>query len=181
MSTRRRDVPFVLLCALALACGTWLSAQAPDRTVRPQVGAPPGLALPAIDKRRLSNGLPIWIDARVMARERVIVGGGSRSCKVLLEPSSLLALPGVEVVDGLAVPIDPPTCCVVFAMAEAIPASCAWTPEVPTSKHVANRRPRPRPRRPKLPKSLLGGRWRHFRSAATRCSATCRRWAGTSC
>jgi hypothetical protein len=38
-----------------------------------------------------------------MARERIVLGGGSRSWKVLAEPSILLALPGVEVVEGLAV------------------------------------------------------------------------------
>jgi prolyl-tRNA editing enzyme YbaK/EbsC (Cys-tRNA(Pro) deacylase) len=47
--------------------------------------------------------VPIWVDARVMARERIVLGGGSRSWKVLAEPSILLALPGVEVVEGLAV------------------------------------------------------------------------------
>jgi len=37
-----------------------------------------------------------------MDRERIVVGGGSRSWKVLLAPASLLAIPGVEVVEGLA-------------------------------------------------------------------------------
>ena len=35
--------------------------------------------------------LPIWVDARVMARERIVLGGGSRSWKVLAAPSILLA------------------------------------------------------------------------------------------
>ena len=46
--------------------------------------------------------LPIWVDARVMDRERIVLGGGSRSWKVIAPPSILLALPGVEVVEGLA-------------------------------------------------------------------------------
>jgi prolyl-tRNA editing enzyme YbaK/EbsC (Cys-tRNA(Pro) deacylase) len=54
----------------------------------------------------LPAGLPIWIDARVMARERIILGGGSRSWKVISTPAILRALPGAEVVEGLA--IDPP-------------------------------------------------------------------------
>ncbi len=54
----------------------------------------------------LPAGLPIWVDARVMARERIVLGGGSRSWKVLGPPALLLALPGVEVVEGLAV--EPP-------------------------------------------------------------------------
>ena len=39
----------------------------------------------------LPDGLPIWIDAAVMA-ERIILGGGSRSIKVLTPPSTLTAV-----------------------------------------------------------------------------------------
>src|SRR3954469_19346252 len=35
--------------------------QAPDRNVAPKPGPPPALKLPAIQKRTLSNGLPVWI------------------------------------------------------------------------------------------------------------------------
>jgi predicted Zn-dependent peptidase len=38
-----------------------LSAQAPDRTKAPAVGPAPALKLPEIQKRQLSNGLPVWI------------------------------------------------------------------------------------------------------------------------
>jgi hypothetical protein len=41
-----------------------------------------------------------------MERERIVLGGGSRSWKVLAPPAILLALPGAEVVDGLAT--EPP-------------------------------------------------------------------------
>jgi len=34
--------------------------------------------------------------------ERIVVGGGSRSWKVILAPRDLLVIPGTEVVDGLA-------------------------------------------------------------------------------
>jgi prolyl-tRNA editing enzyme YbaK/EbsC (Cys-tRNA(Pro) deacylase) len=54
----------------------------------------------------LPSGLPIWVDARVMARERIVLGGGSRSCKVLAAPAILEVLPAVEVVEGLAT--EPP-------------------------------------------------------------------------
>jgi prolyl-tRNA editing enzyme YbaK/EbsC (Cys-tRNA(Pro) deacylase) len=54
----------------------------------------------------LPEALPIWVDARVMERERIVLGGGSRSWKVLAPPAILLALPGAEVVDGLAT--EPP-------------------------------------------------------------------------
>ena len=57
----------------------------------------------------LPDGLPIWVDGRVMQRERIVLGGGSRSWKVLAAPDILLALPHVEVVDGLATDPPPPT------------------------------------------------------------------------
>ena len=56
----------------------------------------------------LPDGLPIWVDSRVMERERIVLGGGSRSWKVIASPSILRALPGVEVVEGLANEPPPP-------------------------------------------------------------------------
>ena len=41
--------------------GVSLSAQAPDRSKAPAPGPAPALTLPAIQKRQLSNGLPVWI------------------------------------------------------------------------------------------------------------------------
>jgi hypothetical protein len=38
----------------------------------------------------------------VLGRDRVVLGGGSRARKLLAPPALLLALPGVEVVEGLA-------------------------------------------------------------------------------
>ena len=51
--------------------------------------------------------LPVWVDASVMARDRIVLGGGSRSWKVIAPASILLTLPNVEVVDGLANPAVP--------------------------------------------------------------------------
>jgi len=51
---------FALLTA-TVAATAFVSAQAPDRSKPPQSGAPPTLKLPAIQKRMLSNGLPVWI------------------------------------------------------------------------------------------------------------------------
>ncbi len=61
-----------------------------------------GMEIGGVTVFGLPAELPIWIDSRVMTRERIVVGGGSRSWKVLLAPSDLLAIPGTEVVDDLA-------------------------------------------------------------------------------
>lgn len=46
--------------------------------------------------------LPVYVDSAVMQRREVVMGGGNRSSKLLLDPHELLKLPNVEVVDGLA-------------------------------------------------------------------------------
>jgi prolyl-tRNA editing enzyme YbaK/EbsC (Cys-tRNA(Pro) deacylase) len=61
-----------------------------------------GMELGGVTVFGLPHDLPIWVDSRVMDRERVILGGGSRSYKIAAPPAILLALPHVEVVDGLA-------------------------------------------------------------------------------
>ncbi len=53
----------------------------------------------------LPTDLSIWIDAQVMNREQVIVGGGSRDRKILCPPASLEVIPGAEVVENLAKPV----------------------------------------------------------------------------
>ena len=71
--TRRKTVPrrsgargfsraMILATAFAASLvGVAVLAQAPDRTKPPPSGPPPELRLPPIQKRQLSNGLPIWI------------------------------------------------------------------------------------------------------------------------
>jgi prolyl-tRNA editing enzyme YbaK/EbsC (Cys-tRNA(Pro) deacylase) len=61
-----------------------------------------GMEIGGVTVFGMPDTLPIWVDARVMARDRIVLGGGSRSWKVLGPPSILQALPNVEVVEGLA-------------------------------------------------------------------------------
>ena len=61
-----------------------------------------GMQIGGVTVFGLPAELPIWVDSRVMARERIVLGGGSRSWKVVATPAILQALPGVDVVDGLA-------------------------------------------------------------------------------
>jgi len=61
-----------------------------------------GMAIGGVTAFGLPDGLPLWVDATVMARDRIVLGGGSRSWKVIAPPSILLTLPNVEVVEGLA-------------------------------------------------------------------------------
>src|SRR5436190_23596468 len=51
-----------LLVLALVALGATLGAQqTPDRTKTPPIGPPPVVHLPAIQKRQLSNGVPVWL------------------------------------------------------------------------------------------------------------------------
>jgi prolyl-tRNA editing enzyme YbaK/EbsC (Cys-tRNA(Pro) deacylase) len=89
-----------------------------NKTVRRRLGtrkasfAPPdatreltGMEIGGVTPFALPDGLPLWIDSRVMERDRIVVGGGSRACKVVGPPTMLLAVPGAEVVEDLAAPV----------------------------------------------------------------------------
>ena len=65
-----------------------------------------GMQIGGVTPYGLPPGLPIWVDAAVMGCEQVIVGGGSRDRKLLVPPASLAALPGAEIVEHLAKPIE---------------------------------------------------------------------------
>jgi prolyl-tRNA editing enzyme YbaK/EbsC (Cys-tRNA(Pro) deacylase) len=64
-----------------------------------------GMEIGGVTPFALPDGLPLWIDSRVMDRPRIVVGGGSRACKVVGPPAMLLSVPGAEVVDELAIPV----------------------------------------------------------------------------
>jgi prolyl-tRNA editing enzyme YbaK/EbsC (Cys-tRNA(Pro) deacylase) len=63
-----------------------------------------GMIVGGVTPPGLPAGLALYIDARVLTREQVVIGGGSRSLKIRLAPVALTRLPGAEVVEGLAQP-----------------------------------------------------------------------------
>ena len=54
-----------------------------------------------------TSGQPIYIDAAVLDRDQVVMGGGNRTSKLLLQPQELAKLPHAVVVEGLAKPAVP--------------------------------------------------------------------------
>lgn len=50
----------------------------------------------------LPESLPVWIDSAVLDNDWVIIGAGSRSAKIRLDPAQFVGLDGYEVVEGLA-------------------------------------------------------------------------------
>jgi len=85
--------------------GTRKASFAPSESTREITG----MEIGGVTVFGMPPGLSIWVDARVMERDRIVLGGGSRSWKVIAPPAILRALPGVEVVEGLATdPRQPP-------------------------------------------------------------------------
>ena len=107
----RDDDPVVAAC-LVLAT-TRLDV---NRTVRRLLGvkrlsfAPPeltlartGMELGGVTPFGLDPAIPLYADARIADRDRVIVGGGSRAVKLLVPPAALVAV-GAVLVPDLALP-----------------------------------------------------------------------------
>jgi prolyl-tRNA editing enzyme YbaK/EbsC (Cys-tRNA(Pro) deacylase) len=94
LATTRLDVNRTVRSRLGVRKASFASAEETAALTGMMIGGVTVFGLPA--------GLPLWIDSRVMSRQRIVLGGGSRSSKVLAPPTILLALPGAEVVDGLA-------------------------------------------------------------------------------
>jgi prolyl-tRNA editing enzyme YbaK/EbsC (Cys-tRNA(Pro) deacylase) len=99
LANTRLDVNGVVRRKFGVKKASFASAEETIEITAMQIGGVTPYGLPA--------GLPIWIDSRIMALERVIVGGGSRDRKLLVPPQSLAALPAAEVIEDLAKPVDP--------------------------------------------------------------------------
>ena len=61
-----------------------------------------GMFIGGVTPVALPDGLPVWVDDRVMAREAIVLGGGSRSLKIRITPRLFDRMPQAEVVHGLA-------------------------------------------------------------------------------
>jgi prolyl-tRNA editing enzyme YbaK/EbsC (Cys-tRNA(Pro) deacylase) len=94
LATHRLDVNRAVRDRLGTRKASFASADETRELTGMEIGGVTAFGLP--------DGLPLLVDAAVMTRERIILGGGSRSWKVIAAPAILSRLPGVEVVDGMA-------------------------------------------------------------------------------
>ncbi len=93
LATTRLDVNRTVRKRLGVRKASFADAEATKRLTGMEIGGVTPVGLP--------DGLPLWVDAQVMGRPRIILGGGSRDRKVLAPPQILTAL-GAKVVEGLA-------------------------------------------------------------------------------
>ena len=90
-----------------------------NRTVRKRLGARrvsfasaeetravTGMEIGGVTPIALPGELEIWVDARIMTCEWVILGGGDRSHKIKVAPALFEGMPAATVIEGLA--LDPP-------------------------------------------------------------------------
>ncbi|MFP6679240.1 MAG: YbaK/EbsC family protein [Dehalococcoidia bacterium] len=61
-----------------------------------------GMMIGGVTPFCLPDDLPVYVDRRIMDLDYVILGGGSRSAKVKIDPDVFNRMPTVTVVEGLA-------------------------------------------------------------------------------
>ena len=66
-----------------------------------------GMMIGGVTPFGLSSELPVFVDAAVIDQPLVIVGGGSRSLKIRVDPEVFERMPTAQIVAGLAAPIGP--------------------------------------------------------------------------
>jgi prolyl-tRNA editing enzyme YbaK/EbsC (Cys-tRNA(Pro) deacylase) len=94
LATTRLDVNGVVRRRLEVRKASFASAEETMQLTGMEIGGVTAFALP--------DNIPIWVDGAVMARHRIILGGGSRAIKVLTPAATLTMLPNVTVIDDLA-------------------------------------------------------------------------------
>lgn len=94
LATTRLDVNGTVRRKLGVRKVSFAPAELTMKLTGQQIGGVTAFGLP--------DGLPVWVDARVLEPEWVIIGAGSRSAKIKLDPSQFVGLDGFEVVQDLA-------------------------------------------------------------------------------
>jgi len=94
LATTRLDVNHAVCDLLRVRKASFASAE--------QTRAITGMLIGGVTPFGLPDSLPLFIDAAVMEREWVIVGGGSRSIKLRIAPGTLMRLPSARIIERLA-------------------------------------------------------------------------------
>jgi prolyl-tRNA editing enzyme YbaK/EbsC (Cys-tRNA(Pro) deacylase) len=94
LATTRLDVNHRVRSLLAVRKLSFADAEVTRRRTGMEIGGVTPFGLP--------EGLPVLVDSRVTDLEMCIVGGGSRTIKIEVDPEVFDRLPGAITVDGLA-------------------------------------------------------------------------------
>jgi len=96
LATTRLDVNHAVRDLLGAAKCSFASAEEMRALTGMTVGGVTVFGLPA--------GLPLYVDARVLDLDWIILGTGGRNGKIRIAPEVFHRMPGVKVVEGLAAP-----------------------------------------------------------------------------
>lgn len=96
LATTRLDVNGVVRKKLGIRRTSFASAE--------ETADVTGMIMGGVTPFGLPSDMPVWVDALVMSRERIVLGGGTRDRKLVAAPASLKRLPLVEVIEDLARP-----------------------------------------------------------------------------
>ncbi len=99
LATTRLDVNGVVRRRLGTRKASFAGADEVEALTEMTIGGVTPFALPP--------GLGVWVDERVMLRDRIVLGGGSRACKVVGPPALLTALGAERVTDLASGSADP--------------------------------------------------------------------------
>jgi prolyl-tRNA editing enzyme YbaK/EbsC (Cys-tRNA(Pro) deacylase) len=97
LSSTRLDVNRVVRKRLGVRRASFASADQTKELTGMEIGGVTPFGIP--------GDLALWVDARVMDRSEVIIGGGGRDRKLLVPPATLAGHPNVTVIEGLANPV----------------------------------------------------------------------------
>ena len=98
LATTRLDVNKRVRKLMGVSKASFASAEEMNALTGMEVGGVTPFSLP--------DGMPLYVDSRVMALEWVILGGGGRDRKLKITPEVFHQL-GAEIVEDLALPTNP--------------------------------------------------------------------------
>jgi prolyl-tRNA editing enzyme YbaK/EbsC (Cys-tRNA(Pro) deacylase) len=97
LATTRLDVNGVVRRRMEVKKASFANAEQTMETT--------GMAIGGVTVFGLPPTIPVWVDRRVLECDWIIVGAGSRTAKIRLDPAQLIDRAGFEVVD-LAQPVS---------------------------------------------------------------------------
>lgn len=93
LATDRLDVNGTVRRKLGVRKLSFASAELTKELTGQEIGGVTVFGIP--------DGLPVWVDSGVVRRDWVVIGAGTRSAKIRIDPSQFDGLPGFEIVEGL--------------------------------------------------------------------------------
>ena len=94
LANTRLDVNKTVCKLLEVRKASFASADQTSELTSMEIGGVTPFGLP--------EGLPNYVDAAVMEQKEVVIGGGNRSSKIILNPQEFKKLPNLHIIENLA-------------------------------------------------------------------------------